>query len=54
MVGEVVGGREEGGARCGVCRCATGGEVVREGGGVYHPTCANYWVNCVHTLLPLP
>jgi len=35
---------------CGVCLGGGGGLVY--GGAVYHPGCANYWVNCVRDALP--
>lgn len=41
---------DEGDGVCGVCLGAGGGLVY--GGGVYHPGCANYWVNCVTDSLP--
>jgi hypothetical protein len=42
-----------GGPRCGLCRGGTGpGPAVEEAGAVYHPPCANYWVNRVGSVLP--
>ena len=38
------------GGVCGVC--LGGGADLESGGGVYHPACANYWVNCVRDTLP--
>jgi len=41
---------DEGEGVCGIC-LGGGGSLVY-GGGVYHPGCANYWVNCVRDSLP--
>jgi len=41
---------DDGDGVCGIC-LGEGGSLVY-GGGVYHPGCANYWVNCVTDRLP--
>jgi len=41
---------DDGDGVCGIC-LGVGGSLVY-GGGVYHPGCANYWVNCVRDGLP--